>query len=660
MTPTDWIASSQSPELYSLSLPTSYGNDRSDANIYCTPGATPISIIHEDHEETAQLNDSSSATTNFDHDDEQLTQITSASQKSFHRTIRMNPSNTRRSTIQSDKSPPYPTLVAPRLSRLHYKDADVRDFYESGFSGRNSGALRSGLPPSLFSKEMLGLFSQYAAVGIVYGALPGMIYPLMQNYLNVEGVQTVAARSLLTLPWSFKAFYGILTDCFPIFGYRRRPYIAIGWSICIAMLFCMAWIPLGQPYYTDVSVRHVKPSSYTREQAATLNPSASMLEGKYTGMMMLATFGYLLGDVAADAVVVEYAQREPEVTRGRTQSAVYAVRNLFMMLANLFTGFCLNGKDYGGDFTFSLTFPQVMFLLGVLVLPVIPITYCCIVEEQVEAPMFAKYMHQLWNVLQQGVVYQVVGYKFFATLFENFTSVALDPIQQYWAKATPMMEKVANIAAIALMAATFSITGRYGLHWNWRRTTFIAVIMMLVLDAVSVFCTTWNIVRNQWFWLGIPVLETIPRGINFILSMYVVVELVKVGQEGAIYGLLSTVSNLAEPFAKTISKNLNAPFNIDNDSIQNDSIELRLSVTKTLILMYSARILSLFFLPLLPAQKRETQELRLRRDLDSPMMGFLTISYLVAAFVYTIVANTLSIIPYTSCTILAGGSGCDS
>lgn len=659
MTPTDWIASAKSPELYSLSLSSSYGNERTDAAILRTPGATPISIIHEEYESEDLPKDSMEATpATIEQEDEHPS--TSASNKSFHRTMRFNAHNTRRSTIQSDKSPPYPALVTSRLSCLHYKDADVRDFYESGFSGRNSGALRSGLPPSLFSKEMLGLFSQYAAVGIVYGALPGMIYPLMQNYLNVEGVQTVAARSLLTLPWSFKAFYGILTDCFPIFGYRRRPYIAIGWFICIAMLFCMAWIPLGQPYYTDVSVRHVKPSSYTPEQTATLNPSATMLEGKYTGMMMLATFGYLLADVAADAVVVEYAQREPELTRGRTQSAVYAVRNLFMMLANLFTGFCLNGREYGGDFTFSLTFPQVMSFLGVLVVPVIPITYCCIVEEQVEAPLFGKYMNQLWSVLQQGVVYQVVGYKFFATLFENFTSVALDPIQQYWAKATPMMEKVANIAAIALMAATFSITGRYGLHWNWRRTTFVALIMMLILDATSVFCTTWNIVRNQWFWLGIPVLETIPRGINFILSMYVVVELVKVGQEGAIYGLLSTVSNLAEPFAKTISKNLNAPFNIDNDSIQNDSIELRWAVTKTLILMYSAKIVSLFFLPLLPAQKRETQELRLRRDLDSPTMGFLTIFYLAAAFIYTIVANMLSIIPYTSCTILAGGSGCDS
>jgi hypothetical protein len=101
------------------------------------------------------------------------------------------------------------------------------------------GALRHGGAPDLFGKECVGLLVQYAAVGMVYGTLPGVIYPFLTQYLNMEGTQTASARVLVNLPWSFKVVYGIISDCFPIFGYRRRPYMLIGWGVAFAI--CSSW-----------------------------------------------------------------------------------------------------------------------------------------------------------------------------------------------------------------------------------------------------------------------------------------------------------------------------------------------------------------------------------------------------------------------------------
>ncbi|KAI9982617.1 hypothetical protein PInf_008589 [Phytophthora infestans] len=95
------------------------------------------------------------------------------------------------------------------------------------------GALREGGMPVLTSKDNIGLLAQYAAVGMVYGMLPATIYPFLQQYLNCTGAQVTTASTLVVFPWSFKCFYGILSDCFPIFGYRRRPYMLLGWGICL-------------------------------------------------------------------------------------------------------------------------------------------------------------------------------------------------------------------------------------------------------------------------------------------------------------------------------------------------------------------------------------------------------------------------------------------
>ncbi|KAF0708923.1 hypothetical protein As57867_006146, partial [Aphanomyces stellatus] len=83
------------------------------------------------------------------------------------------------------------------------------------------GALVEGGALHLFSREAMGLFSQYAAIGVIYGMIPGLNYPIFNIYLQLEGYQTASYSTLVTLGWSFKVFMGMFSDCFPIFGYRR-------------------------------------------------------------------------------------------------------------------------------------------------------------------------------------------------------------------------------------------------------------------------------------------------------------------------------------------------------------------------------------------------------------------------------------------------------
>ncbi|KAG7384023.1 hypothetical protein PHYPSEUDO_003048 [Phytophthora pseudosyringae] len=519
------------------------------------------------------------------------------------------------------------------------------------------GALRAGGAINVWSREYIGIVVQYAAVGMIYGTLPGTVYPFLFNYLNMESTQVVSATVLLNLPWSFKLFYGIITDCVPIMGYRRRPFMIIGWTLCFIMLLVMACMKAGDPYYPEYAYASMNVTTLSSEIVATFNTDAPSTGSKFIVLMMIAAIGYVGADVAADAMMVEVAQREPEATRGYTQTTIYMVRTVFVTVSSILTGFAFNGTHYGGDFDFSLSFPQLMIILTVVCLPVMPLTWFFIKEEKHGGMVFSTYLKELWVLVQTRPMYQVIAYKFFSGIFESFTITSTSAMQAYWAGVTPLNEKILAIIGNGIFALTLYLTGKYGLHWNWRWMHATMIIAVTVLDAIVTLLTTWNVVRNQWFWLGGPVVENLPSGMAFVIGTYVIVELAEDGNEGAVYGLIGSVANLATPFASTITKNVDSSFDVANADIASDTTHVRWEVTYILIIRYAMNLAGLLFLPLLPKQKAETNELK-RNGGSSRILGFVTLAYFAFALVYSTMVNIMSIFPSTSCLRIAGGTGC--
>ncbi|EGZ14382.1 hypothetical protein PHYSODRAFT_507393 [Phytophthora sojae] len=503
------------------------------------------------------------------------------------------------------------------------------------------GALRAGGAINVWSREYIGIIVQYAAVGMIYGTLPGTVYPFLFNYLNMESTQVVSATVLLNLPWSFKLFYGMITDCVPIFGYRRRPFMIIGWTLCFIMLLVMACMKAGDPYYPEYAYASMNVTTLSPEIVATFNTDAPSTGSKFIVLMMLAAIGYVGADVAADAMMVEVAQREPEATRGYTQTTIYMVRTVFVTISSILTGFAFNGTHYGGDFNFSLSFPQLMIILTVLCLPVMPLTWYFIKEEKHEGMVFSKYLSELWGLVQTRPMYQVIAYKFFSGIFENFTITSSSAMQAYWAGVTPLNEKILAIIGNGIFALTLYFTGKYGLQWNWRWMHATMIIAVTVLDAIVTFLTTWDVIRNQWFWLGVPVVENLPSGMAFVIGTYVVVELAGEGNEGAV----------------TITKNVDGAFDVANKDIASDTNHVRWEVTYILIIRYAMNLIGLLFLPLLPKQKAETNELK-RNGGSSRILGFATLAYCAFALVWSTMVNIMSIYPSTSCLRIVGGTGC--
>ncbi|ETO72782.1 hypothetical protein F444_11231 [Phytophthora nicotianae P1976] len=519
------------------------------------------------------------------------------------------------------------------------------------------GALRPGGMPVLTSKDTIGLLFQYAAVGVVYGMLPETIYPFMQEYLNCSGAQVAAAKELVVLPWSFKVFFGTISDCFPIYGYRRRPYMLIGWTVCIIMLLIMAIMPIGKPYYTVASDRDIDTADYTPEIEARINYDAPGEGAKYVIIMFFAAVGYVFSDVCSDSIVCELAQREPIAKRGKTQSAIYAVRYVVVILGELLVGFCFNGEEYGGDFAFSLSFPQLMIIMTVLTAPALPITWFFIKEEKKERADFRKYISEFWDLLCKRVVYQIIAYNFFAGIFSSISYTASSPVQSYMVDVTPINSTLNDVLGHVCFLIGIMVTSKYGLHWNWRGMIVWTGLVVIIVDCAVALITVWDVFRSQWFWLGPPIAVQIPSGVAWIIALFVTVEIAGVGNEGAVYGLVTTVGNLASPFATTLTLLIDGPFNITNARVQADDHSVRMDITYTVIISYTMTIFSWVFLFLLPKQKLDTQELA-RTGGSSKILGGLTIAYLSFSLVWSVTVNTLAIFDSTSCLLIAGGTGC--
>lgn len=550
-------------------------------------------------------------------------------------------------------------LSTPRLSNK--LQVDGGDYFETKspnpMAKFEEGALREGPPPEPRSKTYFGFLFQYAGAGLVYSALYGLVYPYLNNYLRMSGVATASAYVLIALPWSLKTFFGIITDCYPIFGYRRRPYMVIGWAVCTICSLVMAVLPEGDPYYPDNSWASLSESELTADEIAQINYDAPNSGIKFVLLMIVANLGMVLSFTAAGGTLVELSQREGEKKRGDLQTMIWVARDAGGVVASALTGFGLNSEDYGGTFAGSIRVGGIMGVCAATSLVTGIVAWYCIEEERQERRSMRVEIAKLFDLIQYRVVYQVLAYQFFGNMFSYVSVTASTPLQSVWLTISPVNSSVATIISAFISMGSLLVVRQWGLNWNWRWMIVVAQLAVVFVDCFPTFFTIWDVFRSQWFWLGVPLLEQVPTNIGFIVSTYCMVEIMEEGNEAAFYGLVVAVSSLASPFATVITKNIDANFDIATADLQRDDTEVRKQVTYAYLCSYACKIFSTVFVLLIPRQKAETQEMR-RTGGKSKLVGIIAVIIIAFTYVWTILTNIMSIFPSTSCYQIAGGDGC--
>lgn len=256
-------------------------------------------------------------------------------------------------------------------------------------------------------------------------------------------------------------------------------------------------------------------------------------------------------------------------------------------------------------------------------------------------------------------MWRVIVFSFFVHLFAYISNAASYDIQRHWCGTKPWVEGLFhNVLAYLLMAMGVGLTKRYFLNTSWRKLLAITTVLMacIIYTCAIIVDRAW--IRSQFFYLGAPLINQLVLGVFFIVCSYCAVEVAEPGDEGATYGLMTTVGNLSIPFANVLSATLASHFKIyDATGKLLDTPEARNQMLYLDTTIFVINLLAVPMLFILPRQKNELQAL-IATGQRSPRIAILVVLGLIFCFCWSIMGNFLQIFESTSCLRMVGGRGC--
>ncbi|ETM55487.1 hypothetical protein L914_01288 [Phytophthora nicotianae] len=521
-----------------------------------------------------------------------------------------------------------------------------------------SGALRSGGAPSIWSLRNIGVLVSFCCVTVVYGMSLSILYAVMNNYLYMSGLLVATAKALVRIPRVLRVFLSAFSDIYPIFGYHRRPYMIIGWSVAFIACFIMAVIPLGDPYYEDSSLADINLADMTPEQLALVHTDAPHRGNKFIFLFMLANLGAVIAYGPTYGIFIELSQREPEHIRGRLQTNVFMVRNALAIVTAFLTGLCLNSTEYGGTFSWTIGFNGIMWICTAATLITIPFCWFCVTEEKVEqTKSIGTFYKEIYGIIQKEPFYRLFIFRYFTKIFAAVSVTASSNIQSIYAGVTPLNDGIAAcISQVLIVAGIFSIK-KWGLQWNWQYLAIFSQLFAVFVDAFPTYFTIWNVFRSQWFWLGVPLLEDFVGEFVDYATTITMVEIAEPGREATSMGFLGSITAAAQPFGTVITKSVDSYFEIGQKALKRDDHAVHMDLTYAYLIAYLFNIAAVVFAFLLPRQKHEAQAMKQNGN-TSKLIGTASVVIFLFSVAWAIMTHLLSLWDSTSCLRIAGGSGC--
>lgn len=98
-------------------------------------------------------------------------------------------------------------------------------------SSLNQGALKRFVERRLLfgqelSLELTAILSVYFVQGILGLARLAVSF-FLKDDLGLTPAEVAALTGIASAPWTIKPLFGFISDGFPLFGYRRRPYLVL-------------------------------------------------------------------------------------------------------------------------------------------------------------------------------------------------------------------------------------------------------------------------------------------------------------------------------------------------------------------------------------------------------------------------------------------------
>ena len=521
-----------------------------------------------------------------------------------------------------------------------------------------------------WSLDYVGVPVQYFSVGLMLGGSTSILFPILVVKEGVTSSLLVASTSVVTIFWSYKIVFGALSDCFPILGWKRKPYIALGWILCAIFLIILA--SAGD----DITSRHL------------------------VLMLALANMGYVMADVSADGFMVWIAHREPMKKRGNMQTLVYSASKLGEIFINIvilfgFSGPKTNCPGYEEDpnipcttdpkmvsrselaalypdlwchmkcpratMDWDLSIPHFAWIIVSINLFSLPF-YFMLKENRAPREPLNKFMLAFWGQLKRKAAWRIILYSMVSHITFGVVNAAKIPANYVWLNLHTFQHQIMILTEKTVFLIGLAMVRRWALHVSWRKMILCGSLFTMFCNLLYFFII-FNVWRNAWFYIFTDVSASFMHTLNFLASVFCMVEVAEPGYEAITYALITTASNTVSPLSSVVSYQFLAFFPLLNtqESIGTDTPEVRAQFASLHLLTVLINLSSLLALPMLPRQKKETRELVAKGE-TSVFWGRFALLSALTFLLYSTVVTFLTVVAHDvyGCFKILGGGGCSA
>ncbi|GMF59395.1 unnamed protein product [Phytophthora fragariaefolia] len=493
------------------------------------------------------------------------------------------------------------------------------------------GSLRKGGAVDFFSLDCAGLVAATFASTFSIECLTSVIQPMLKEHFGLKTAELAASERLTTIPLVFSFFIGLLSDCYPIFGFRRKGYLLIGLGTTVLSLLALA----GLDGYIE---------TLENEKAGTGLAIAII------GFATLASTGNIISYVCVHTRVLELSQREPLGMRGAIQATYLIFRCVVYIITDACAYLIL---------TVSKHHCTALLAFGLVIALSMPLVWKAWQEKyySLSTPMNSR-GQILWRIMQQKAVWSILVFMCIFTLFSGITFSGPSVVVTVWAGASADNSFLQQVMYYGAMLLTVVAWRYYFMNRPWRTFYAMSIILLVIPQVVVAICVTQNIIRDRYFYRLMTLFTSVSAGIGWLASMVPLTEIIQEGSEGAMVGLMLSMYFLVSIFVQTNSVGLFDGTNFYNIAeVAVDTPGARSDVLKALLLNYGINAIAFAGLYFLPRQKLDTQQMRSYGGYTKCASAAI-VSFAVVLFVYTLTITALTLNPSTSCMRIAGGQGC--
>jgi folate/biopterin transporter len=361
--------------------------------------------------------------------------------------------------------------------------------------------------------ELIAIVSVYVVRGVLNLARLAISF-FLKDDLGLSPAEVSVLTGFAVLPWVIKPLFGFFSDSFPIFGYRRRPYLILS-----GLLGTAAWLALAT--FVD--------SAWTATIA-----------------ILMTSLSIAISDVIVDSQVVERAREESLANAGSLQSLSWGATALGGLITAYFSGSLLElfppKTIFGITSIFPLIFSGAAWLIAETPIPK---------KERDRSQALANVkgqIKQLWQAITQKRILFPTLFIFLWQSTPGSDSAIFFFMTNELGFEPEFLGRVRLVSSFASLAGVWvfqrflkTVPFRQVLGWS---TVVSAVLGMSLLLLVTHANRALGI-DDHWFSLGDNLILGIVGEVALMPILVLAARLCPPGIEATLFALIMSVFNLA-------------------------------------------------------------------------------------------------------------------